>query len=125
MGTEQTEFTEAELLAGHPIAEPLVLGGVRCHGGFDENGDYVSPRTLNRVPAIRAWQAQHAEQFGTELLGLPIDTWPGNYPNLPQARYLIEIGAPGPIISDLTRIGTVEGFGAMIRKPDRFACSAT
>jgi len=115
MGTEQTEFTEAELLAGHPIAEPLVLGGVRCHGGFNESGDYVSPRTLNRIPAIKAWQDQHVEQFGTELLGLPIDTWPASYPNLPQARYLIEIGAPEPIISDLTRIGTVEGFGAMIR----------
>jgi hypothetical protein len=115
MGTEQTEFTEAEMLAGHAIAEPLVLGGVRCHGGFDENGEYVSPRTLNRIPAIKAWQAQHVEQFGTELLGLPIDTWPASYPNLPQAKYLIEIGAPEPIISDLTRIGTVEGFGAMIR----------
>src|SRR4051812_47607336 len=115
MGTEQTEFTETELLAGHAIAEPLVLGGVRCHGGFDDDGAYVSPRTLNRVPAIKAWQAQHVDHFGTELLGLPIDTWPASYPNLPQARYLIEIGAPEPIISDLTRIGTVEGFGAMIR----------
>ena len=91
MGTEQTEFTEQELLATHPIAEPLVLGGVRCHGGFDEDGAYVSPRTLNRAPAIRAWQAQHGEQFGTDLLGLPIDTWPENYPNVAQARYLVEV----------------------------------
>ena len=67
------------------------------------------------MPAIRAWQAQHTEQFGTELLGLPIDTWPENYPNVAQARYLIEVGAPEPIISDLTRIGTVEGFGGFIR----------
>jgi hypothetical protein len=115
MGTEQTEFTEQELLATHPLEEPLVVGGVRCHGGFDADGTYVSPRTLNRVPAIRSWQAQHGEQFGTELLGLPIDTWPENYPNVPQARYLIEVGAPEPIISDLTRIGTVEGFGGFIR----------
>ena len=125
MGTEQTEFTEAELLATHPLAEPLVVGGVRCHGGFDEDGTYVSPRTRNRVPAIAAWQQQHTEHFGTDLLGLPIDTWPENYPNVAQARYLIEVGAPEPIISDLTRIGTVEGFGAMIRSsiiPDFQAC---
>jgi hypothetical protein len=32
-----------------------------------------------------------------------------------QARSLIEAGAPEPIISSLTRIGTVEGFGSMIR----------
>ena len=115
MGTDQTEFTEQELLATHDLAEPLVVGGVRCHGGFDEDGDYVSPRTLNRVPAIRSWQAQHTEQFGTELLGLPIETWPENYPNVAQARYLIEVGAPEPIISDLTRIGSVEGFGGFIR----------
>jgi hypothetical protein len=115
MGTDQTEFTEQELLATHPIAEPLVLGGVRCHGGFDDDGRYVSPRTLNRIPAVLAWQAQHTETFGTEPLGLPIDTWPASYPNVDQARYLIEVGAPEPIISDLTRIGTVEGFGAMIR----------
>jgi hypothetical protein len=113
--TDQVDFTEQELLASHEISEPLILGGVRCHGGFDEAGSYVSPRTLNRVPAVRAWQAQHTDHFGTELLGLPIDTWPENYPNVAQARYLIEAGAPQPIISDLTRIGTVEGFGGLIR----------
>jgi len=48
MTTLQTEYTEAELLASHPVVEPLVAGGVKCHGGFDDNGDYVSPRTLNR-----------------------------------------------------------------------------
>ena len=115
MTTLQTEWTAEELLATHAVDEPLVVGGVRCHGGFDADGAYVSPRTLNRVPAIRAWQAQHGEQFGTELLGLPIDTWPENYPNVAQARYLIEAACAEPIISDLTRIGTVEGFGAFIR----------
>ena len=87
---------------------------MRCHGGFDDDGAYVSPRTANRVPAIAAWQAKHRRDFGTELLDLPLDTWPEHYPNVAQARYLIE-GRPEPIISTLTRIGTVEGFGAMIR----------
>src|SRR5438067_3929426 len=115
MTTLQTEYTQQELLQSHPVAEPLIAGGVRCHGGFLDDGAYVSPRTAVRVPAIRAWQAQHREQFGTDLLDLPLDTWPEQYPNVAQARFLVERGVPGPIIATLTRIGTVEGFGAMIR----------
>jgi len=112
---DQVEFTQDELLASHDFAAPLVAGEVRCHGGFVDDGSYVSPRTRNRVPAIAAWQAQRARQFDTELLDLPLDTWPEAYPNVAQGRYLIDVGAPEPIISTLTRIGTVEGFGAMIR----------
>lgn len=47
MSTDQTAFTQDELLASHPCAEPLIAGGVRCHGGFDADGHYISPRTLN------------------------------------------------------------------------------
>jgi hypothetical protein len=112
---DQIEFTEAELLATTPYAEPLVVKGIRCHGGFDDDGAYVSPRTANRRPAIDAWQDKHVRDFGTELLDLPLDTWPEHYPNVAQGRLLIESGVPDPIIATLTRIGTVEGFGAMIR----------
>jgi hypothetical protein len=115
MTTDQVTFTEAELLLDHPIAEPLIEGGVRCHGGFAEDGTYVSPRTRFRVPAIEAWQAKHAVDFGTEVLHVPLDTWPENYPNVAQARHLITAGVPEPLIATLTRIGTVEGFGANIR----------
>jgi hypothetical protein len=113
--TLQTEFTEVELLASLPVAEPLVAGGVRCHGGFADDGSYVSPRTANRWPAIRAWQQQHAEHFATPLLDIGLDTWPGAYPNLAQARLLLESGVDRPVIDTLTRIGTVEGFGGVIR----------
>ena len=115
MTTLQTEWTEQELLASHPVEEPLIAGGVRCHGGFDQDGDYVSPRTLNRWPAIDAWKQQRAEQFGTPLLDVDLASWPGTYPNAAQAKHLVSSGVPEPIIATLTRIGTVEGFGAMIR----------
>jgi hypothetical protein len=115
MTTEQVRFTEAELLSDHAIAEPLIEAGVRCHGGFDEGGAYVSPRTKHRVPAIEAWQAKHVAEYGTAVLQVPLDTWPGNYPNVAQARHLITAGVPEPLIATLTRIGTVEGFGANIR----------
>lgn len=125
MTTLPVEWTRDELLESHPVAEPLFAGGVRCHGGFDESGRYVSPRTRNRWTAIEAWQAQHAEQFGTPLLDIALDAWPEAYPNVEQARFLLRSGIPEPIISVLTRIGTVEGFGAMIRYsliPDFQAC---
>jgi hypothetical protein len=115
MTTDQVTFTEAELLLDHDIAEPLIEGGVRCHGGFRADGTYVSPRTKHRVPAIDAWQAQHVVTFGTELLHVPLDTWPAHFPNVAQARQLIRAGVPEPLIATLTRIGTVEGFGANIR----------
>ena len=115
MTTQQVTFTEAELLADHAVAAPLIEGGVRCHGGFDEDGAYVSPRTKHRVPAIEAWQAQHAELFGTEVLHVPLDTWSAHVPNVAQARHLIKAGVPEPLIATLTRIGTVEGYGANIR----------
>ena len=57
MTTDQVTFTEAELLADHTMAEPLIAGGVRCHGGFDDDGSYVSPRTKFRVPGIEVGKA--------------------------------------------------------------------
>ncbi len=113
--TAQTEYTEAELLADHQIAEPLIIDGTRCHGGFDHEGHYVSPRTRYRWPAIDAWEDQRRAQFSTPILDVPLDTWPENFPNVEQSKLLIRAGAPEPTISALTRIGTVEGFGALLR----------
>jgi hypothetical protein len=125
MSNLQLEWTEDELLATDAIVEPLVAAGVRCHGGFDADGRYHSPRTRFRAPAIDAWQQHHREQWGTELLDVPLSTWPETYPNVAQAKFLVRSGVREPIVTTLTRIGTVEGFGAMIRyasvdDPQRF-----
>jgi hypothetical protein len=125
MTTKQVEFTEQELLASHDYAEPLVAGGVRCHGGFDDEGEYVSPRTKNRWPAIEAWDEQREEQFRTPKLDIGLDTWPESFPTVDQTKFLLERGVREPTISELTRIGTVEGFGAMLRYspiPDLQSC---
>ncbi len=90
--TEQVEFTEVELLADHDYVEPLIANGIRCHGGFTEDGAYVSPRTRNRWPAINAWEAQRAEQFGTPILDIPLETWPENFPNVAQSKLLLRNG---------------------------------
>lgn len=115
MTTAQVDFTAQELLQNHDYAEPLVANGVACHGGFDDEGTYVSPRTLHRVPAIEAWEEKRVAESGTPILHLPLETWPEHFPNVTQAKFLIGKGAPQSTISDLTRIGTVEGFGAMMR----------
>jgi hypothetical protein len=115
MTTAQTEFTTDELLLSHEYAEPLVANGVRCHGGFDAEGRYRSPRTRFRAPAIEAWEAQRREQFGSPILDVPLDSWPENFPNVDQSKFLIRNGVTEPTISTLTRIGTVEGFGGMLR----------
>jgi hypothetical protein len=115
MTTKQVVYTEAELLADAPTVEPLVADGVVCHGGFDADGTYRSPRTRFRVPAIEAWDEQRLEQFGTPKLDIGLDTWPEHFPNIAQTRLLLDHGITEPMVSELTRIGTVEGFGAMLR----------
>jgi hypothetical protein len=125
MTTAQLEYTEGELLASHDYVEPLVAGGVRCHGGFDEDGTYVSPRTRHRRPAIAAWEEKRTEDFSTPLLDIPLDSWPESFPNVAQTKLLLRHGITAPTVSSLTRIGTVEGFGSMLRLlpiPDFSAC---
>jgi hypothetical protein len=113
--TDQVSFTADELLADDAFAEPLVANGVRCHGGFDENGNYLSPRTRFRKPAIVAWEAKRADDFGTAPLEAPIDTWPEHFPNVAQSKLLVRNGITEMAATELTRIGTVESFGAMLR----------
>src|SRR3954467_11145880 len=116
MTTLQTTFTEAELLLDAPVAEPLIAGGVRCHGGFDEEGSYVSPRMRFRGPGIVAWQEKHREDFGAEPIDIPLTPCPAHFPSGGEARSLIQNDVCEPLRCTLNRIGTVEGFGANIRR---------
>lgn len=109
-----TRFTAEELLASGDYAEPLIANGVRCHGGFDADGLYRSPRTLHRGPAIEAWQAQLGAG-GHELLEISAALMPPQYPNVEQAKLLLRNGVRDPVVRALTIISIVEGFGAMIR----------
>jgi hypothetical protein len=107
------DYTREEILAGHAVDEPLVADGVLCHGGFLA-GSYVSPRMLNRWPAIQAWQ-QRLRDARLPLLDLPRAYVPPHYPSYEQSRYLLEEGIVDPIARSLTIISIVEGFGARIR----------
>jgi hypothetical protein len=87
---------------------------VRCHGGFDADGAYRSPRVRHRGPAIRAWQTR-LEREGETLLSIPRELMPPQYPNLEQSKLLLREGVREPIVRALTIISIVEGFGAIIR----------
>src|SRR3546814_19300093 len=103
------EFSSEELLATDDIEEPLLAGGVRCHGGFLHDGSYVSPRTRFRRPALAAWPDHHRTDFGTEILHAPVETWPGTYTSVHQAPFLLRHGLRVPILAHLNRPAPVAG----------------
>ena len=109
-------FSSEELLANVPVKEPLIVNGVRCHGGFDAGGVYRSPRTAWRVPAIKAWQERHVAESGTALFEITPDLVPPQAPSVAQAKFLLRAGVREPMVRILSEIAIVEGFGAMIRE---------
>jgi hypothetical protein len=108
-------FTGDQLLANVKLEAPLLVGDVRCHGGFDADGRYRSPRTLWRVPAIEAWQRQHLARSPVPLVEVPDSCVPAHLPSVAQAKLLLKSGVREPIVRILTEIAIIEGFGATIR----------
>jgi len=112
--SDRLVYSEAELLSDGTYASPLYAGEVLCHGGFDADGRYQSPRTAVRSPAVSAWQARLARE-GQPLLEIP-DPWvPPQFPSVEQAKLLLQAGVREPIVRALTVISILEGFGAIIR----------
>src|SRR5580658_2964941 len=109
-------FSTDEILANVPTREALIVKGVKCHGGVDADGNYRSPRTAFRVPAIKAWQEQHVAASGTALFEIPADTVSPQVPNVAQVKFLLKSGVREPMVRWLSEIAIVEGFGAMIRE---------
>ena len=107
-------YSPDELLEEPAVGEPLFAGDMRCHGGFDADGNYHSPRTRHRIPAIRAWQQQVTEADGS-VIELDPALIPPQYPNAAQAKLLLRAGVREPTVRTLTMISIVEGFGALIR----------
>lgn len=108
------QYTEEELLSDHDYAELHYENGVRLHGGFVANGEYVSPRTLVRWPAIKAWQeALQAE--GNELLNVTTELLKhGSFPNCAQQSLLIRNGFGEIFWNSLTTTGIIEGRGRVL-----------
>jgi len=109
-------FSAEELLENPKYDRTLIVNDRRCHGGFDKDGNYQSPRTIWRNPAIKAWQAQHLATSMLPLVEVPREVIAPYTPNVAQARFLLKNGVREPLIRILTEIAIVEGFGAFIRE---------
>jgi len=110
----QLRYSSEEILADPPFARPNLFEGRRLHGGYDEAGRYVSPRTLNRWPAIRAWRTA-LEAGGGELIDASTQILRSpHYPNLAQMKVLLSYGVTLPLWNSLTTTGIIEGRGRML-----------
>jgi hypothetical protein len=110
----QLVYRKADLLAEHEYARPQIEAGYRLHGGFDATGSYISPRTLKRWPAVKAWQAALQERgwplidASTRLLQR------GSYPSFGQQKFLLGLGLGRTLWNSLTVTGVVEARGQFL-----------
>jgi hypothetical protein len=104
-------YTAEEILADHAFAKPHEEAGYRLHGGFDAAGQYISPRTLHRWPAIRAW-AEALKARGAHLVDSSQALMAGgNYPTAAQQHFLLENGFGQTLWDSLTVTGVIEARG--------------
>jgi hypothetical protein len=104
-------FTRDELMAEHAYAKVQTEAGYRLHGGFDEHGTYISPRTLNRWPAVNAWHAQ-VQKRGFPLIDASVRLLKRSaYPNVQQQQLLLNSGLGETLWNSLTITGVIEARG--------------
>ncbi len=117
----KVNFTIDEIEAEHDYPTLHVECGLRLHGGFDEEGRYLSPRTKYRSTAISNWHHQLEQrsvpivEATTTLLTEP------NFPNVEQQVYLLRNGIEQSFWDSLTITGLIEARGkalADVTAPD-------
>ncbi|MFT6291283.1 MAG: hypothetical protein ACJAR2_001884 [Ilumatobacter sp.] len=112
--SERLRFNRDELMATHDYATPHVVAGRTLHGGFLEDGSYMPPRALGRVPALAAWEDALRARGGapfpasSDLLG------GARMPNTEQRLVLLGNGITDDFWNMLTVVGKIEARGAFI-----------
>jgi hypothetical protein len=107
-------YSSDEILADTPYERTNLYGTQRLHGGFDATGTYISPRTLGRWPAIRAWR-DHLLAAGDELIDASTQVLRApHYPSTAQMKLLLQNDITLPLWNSLTTIGIIEGRGRML-----------
>jgi hypothetical protein len=107
-------WTREEILADHAYARPHLEAGYRLHGGFDAEGHYISPRTLNRWPAIRAWSDALTAR-GHDLVDSSQQLMVrGIFPNAEQQSLLLAHGLGQTLWDSLSVTGVIEARGRML-----------
>lgn len=114
-------YTFEEIMSEHNYASPNEMAGYILHGGLDDKGNYISPRTKKRWDAINEW-SNHLTNKGHPLLDCSVEILKyGNYPNFDQAKYLLSLGEGAFLWNSLTITGVIEARGqalAEIVAPD-------
>ena len=111
-------YTRDEILADHPYARPHEEADYRLHGGFDADGKYISPRTLNRWPAIRAWSAALTAR-GNDLVNASQQLMSrGSFPSVAQQSFLLEHGLGQTLWDSLSVTGVIEARGRMLAEAE-------
>ena len=104
-------YSRDELMQSHPYATPHDAAGRRLHGGFMEGGAYVSPRTLVRWPAVRAW-GEALERRGWPLIDATGELLKRDgYPTFDQHKLLLKEGLGKTLWNSLTITGIIEARG--------------
>ncbi|MFZ5914220.1 MAG: hypothetical protein ACOY17_08360 [Pseudomonadota bacterium] len=107
-------YSYEEIMAEHPYAKPHVVMGEKLHGGFDAQGNYISPRMLGRGPAVEAW-SQNVLDRGGELLDASVKLLKReNYPNHAQQKFLLNHGLGRTLWNTLSITGEIEGRGKIL-----------
>ncbi len=111
-------YMAEEILADHPYAKLHIEAGYRLHGGFDAAGNYVSPRTLHRWPAINAW-GEALKARGHDLVDSSQQLMTmGSFPNVAQQGLLLDLGLGQTLWDSLSVTGVVEGRGKMLAQAE-------
>jgi hypothetical protein len=93
------------------MPQPQIEAGYRLHGGFDADGKYISPRTLHRWPAIRAW-SEALTARGHDLVDSSQQLLVrGNFPTVAQQKFLLDLGLGRTLWNSLTVVGVIEARG--------------
>lgn len=104
-------YSRDELLSEHDYASTQAIAGRAMHGGFDADGTYVSPRSLRRWPAIRAWAEGLKERDIPMLDAGPQLLSRRHYPTRDQQKFLLKNGLGQVFWNSLTVTGVFEGRG--------------
>lgn len=109
--TRRLRYSYEEIMAERPYAARLRRGSKLFHGGLDEDGRDMPPRSLHRLDAIAAWsRALAAAGAPTAIVNREaVDR--EFFPNVAQTKFLLRDGARNAMTRILTVIGISEGFG--------------
>jgi hypothetical protein len=108
-------YSRDDLMRSHPYARPHEVAGYRLHGGFVDDGTrggaYVSPRTLVRWPAVRAW-GEALKARGWPLIDATGDLLKREgYPTFEQHKLLLREGLGRTLWNSLSITGIIEARG--------------